>query len=390
VIELADAQARVLAACAPLEVERVALDRASERVCAEDLRAAVDLPPFDRSAMDGFAVRAADTPGRLAFAGDVPAGSVGPELAEGCALAISTGAAIPPGADAVLQSELARLADGSVSAQEAVAPGRHIRRRGEDVRAGDVLAETGERLSLQRISSLAAAGVGEAAVHRVAVVRVVVTGSELLPLGAPAQAGRIHDSNGLTLRLLAHRAGARVASEATVGDDVEATRRALAEGLESDALVVTGGVSVGRHDLVRPVLGELGVEEAFWRVRMRPGKPVSFGVRDRTLVFGLPGNPVSAVVGFLAFVEPALRRLAGERDAQMRTVPARLVGPAAPSGGRTTFLTSRLRHGSDGALEAEPTGRQGSHMTGALGRSDGFVVVSEPAEAGSVVPALVL
>jgi molybdopterin molybdotransferase len=271
-----------------------------------------------------------------------------------------------------------------------VAPGRHIRRRGEDVRAGEVLADVGERLALQRVSALASAGVGEVAAHRAPRVALLVTGSELLPVGAPAEPGRIHDSNGLTLRLLAMRAGAVVTGVGRVGDDAAATREALAAGLDADVLVVTGGVSVGEHDHVRPALAALGVEEAFWGVRMRPGKPISFGTRGATLVFGLPGNPLSAVVGFLAFVEPALRRLAGEPDAAMRTVPARLAAGAVPSGGRATFLTARLRPAADGVLEAEPTTRQGSHMTGALGESDGFVLLDAPAAAGSVVPALVL
>ena len=389
-IELEEAQALALAAATPLAPQRVALSAAAGRVAAEPVRAVVDLPPFDRSAMDGYAVRSADTPGELRLAGDVPAGAVGPPLEPGCALGISTGSALPEGADAVLQSELAAAGDGIVRAEEAIPPGRHIRRRGEDVRAGDALVAAATRLDVARIASLAAAGVGEVAVHRPPRVEILVTGAELLPVGAPPQPGRIHESNGLTLRLLAEAVGAQVSEHGVVADDRDATRAALAGALDADVLLVTGGVSVGEHDHVRPALAGLGVEEVFWRVRMRPGKPVYFGRRGATLVFGLPGNPLSAVVGFLALVEPVLRRLAGEAGARMRTVPARLTVDAEPSGGRTTFLTSRLRHGADGVLEAEPTGRQGSHMTGALGASDGFVLVAQPASAGALVPALVL
>ena len=389
-IELAEAQARVLAAATPLPAERTSLAAAAGRVLAEPAHAVVDLPPFDRSAMDGYAVRAADTPGELRLAGDVPAGAVGPALEPGCALGISTGAAVPAGADAVLQSELAEVAGDVVRATEQIAAGRHVRRRGEDVREGDELAGPGTRLDAARVSSLAAAGVGEVVVHRAPALHLVVTGAELLPVGAPPQPGRIHESNGLTLALLARAAGAGVTDHGVIADDRDATREALARGLDGDVLVVTGGVSVGEHDHVRPALGELGIEEVFWRVRMRPGKPVYFGRGDGVLVFGLPGNPLSAVVGFVAFVEPALRRLAGERDAAMRTVPARLAADTAPSGGRTTFLTARLRHAADGVLEAEPTARQGSHMTGALGESDGFVIVAAPASAGDLVPAVVL
>jgi molybdopterin molybdotransferase len=390
VIELADAQARVLAACTALSPERLPLAAAAGRVTAGDVRAPGDLPPFDRSAMDGYAVRAADTAGPLRLAGDVPAGTLGPALEPGSATGISTGAALPAGADAVLQSELAEVRDGTVHPAEPIAAGRHVRRRGEDVRAGDVLVAAGTRLSVARVASVAAAGIGEVAVHRAPELHLLVTGAELLPAGAPPQPGRIHDSNGLTLALLAAAAGARVTDQGVVTDEREATRAAIEAGLAGDVLVVTGGVSVGDHDHVRPALADCGVEEDFWRVRVRPGKPVWFGRRGGTLVFGLPGNPLSTVVGFLAFVEPALRRLAGEADARMRTVPARLTADAAPTGGRATFLTARLRHGDDGVLEATPTARQGSHMTGALGESDGFVLVEQPASAGALVGALLL
>ncbi|HYH87995.1 MAG TPA: gephyrin-like molybdotransferase Glp [Solirubrobacteraceae bacterium] len=391
--DLPEATELVLAAAAPLEAERVPLADAAERVAAEEGRSTVDLPPFDRSAMDGYAVRATDTGGgSLRLVGELAAGAVATATLEpGTALGITTGAPIPPGADAVLRSELAELADGAVRATEPVPAGRHVRVRGEDVHAGDLIAPAGEPLTLARVSSLAAAGVGEIAVHRRARLHLFVTGSELLPLGAPPEPGKIHESNGLMVRLLAERAGAQVIDHGVVGDDFESTRAAVETGLGGDVLVASGGVSVGPHDHVKPAFEACGVDEVFWRVRVKPGKPLWFGRRGATLVFGLPGNPLSSIVGFLTLIEPALRRLHGERDPAMRTVRARLTEAAGPSDGRTTFLTSRLVEGADGVLEATPTANQGSHLTGALGQSDGFAIAphgSGPLPAGAQVDAV--
>ena len=401
-----EALALVLDGIAPLESVRVPLAEAAGRVAAEDAAAAVDLPPFDRSAMDGYAVRSSDiaqgVPLRLE--GGVAAGEVASaELAPGAAAPISTGAALPPGADAILQSELAEAGDGRVVPAQAVEPGRHVRCRGEDVRAGDVLARAGEALSVPRLSALASAGVGEAAVHRRPRLHLLVTGSELLPLGAPPQPGRIHESNGLMVSLLARRAGAEVVDGPVVPDDRDATLAAIRAGLEGDVLVVSGGVSVGPHDHVKPAFEASGVEEVLWRVRIKPGKPMWFGRRTQTtsssgtggdtLVFGLPGNPLSSIVCFCVFIEPALRRLQGEPDARPRLTRGRLAVPAGPSDGRTTFLTSRIAPAADGVLEATPTERQGSHMTGALGESDGFAVAphgSGALEAGAAVDLLLL
>ena len=385
-ISIDEALDLVLSGLAPLSGERVSLADAAGRVVAEPAASAVDLPPFDRSAMDGYAVRAADTaPGvPLRLAGGVAAGEVAAATLEpGTAARVSTGAAIPPGADAILQSELAVEQDGSVAPERALQPGTHVRFRGEDLHAGDELAPAGSLLTLARISALASAGVGEVAVHRRPQLNLIVTGSELLPIGAPPEPGRIHESNGLMVRLLADRAGASVVDHGVIGDDRQATREAVSAGLEGDVLVVSGGVSVGPHDHVKPAFEDCGVEEVFWRVRIKPGKPLWFGRRGDTLVFGLPGNPLSTIVCFCVFIEPALRRLAGEADARPRLEAGRLTTAARASDGRTTFLTARLQPGADGVLDATPTERQGSHMTGALGESDGFAVAQE--EAGELL-----
>jgi len=395
--DLADALALVLGGVEPLAAERVSLEDAAGRVAAGEGRSLVDLPPFDRSAMDGFAVRAQDVAvGRpLALAGDVAAGADvrARELAPGSALRISTGAAIPAGADAVLQVEHAEAVDGRVTPTRAVERGLHVRRHGEDVRAGDLLLRPGERLTLPRLSSLAAAGVGAIAVHRRPRLHLLVTGDELLAAGAPPQPGKVHESNGLLVRLLARRAGAELVDHGVVADDAGATLAAVEAGLAGDVLVVTGGVSVGPHDHVKPAFAAAGVDEVFWRVRMKPGKPLWFGRRGATLVFGLPGNPLAVIVCAAVFVLPALRRLAGERDAGPALIRGRLGEPAGPSDGRTTFLTARLERAADGVLEAFPTRRQGSHMTGALGVSDGFAIAphgSGELPAGAAVDLLAL
>ena len=378
-----------MAACAvPLPAETVPLDAATGRIAAEDARSAVDLPPFDRSAMDGFAVRAADTspPRALTIAGELAAGDVAADaLAPGTALGITTGAALPAGADAILRVEDASVDGDRVTPAGPVAAGTHVRYRGEDVARGHVLAPAGTELGVQHVTALASAGVGAVAVHRRPVVHVLATGTELLEVGAPPEPGRIHESNRLTLRLLAERAGAEVVLHPVVPDDAAATAAAVEAALAGDALAISGGVSVGPHDHVKPALEERGVEEVFWRVRLKPGKPMWFGRRGAKLVFGLPGNPLSTVACFLLFVGPALRRMQGETGAAPRFVPARLTVSARPADGRTTLLTARIERGSDGVPEATPTEGQGSHLTGALAASDGFVVV--PHGTGELRPA---
>ena len=380
----------------PLQAERVPLEHAPWRIAAEDARSAVDLPPFDRSAMDGYAVRAGDvTPGvALRVAGAVAAGEAADEAIEaGSAVAVTTGAALPAGTDAILRVEDAEAADGRVTPTAPVRPGLHVRYRGEDVRAGEVLARAGERLDVAKITALASAGVGEVAVHRRARVHVLATGSELLPVGAPPEPGRVHESNRLTLRVLGEHAGAEVVLHPVVADDPEATRAAVEAGLAGDVLAVTGGVSVGEHDHVKAAFAACGVEEVFWRVRLKPGKPLWFGRRDATLVFGLPGNPLSTLACFLLFIAPALRRLHGEPDAAPRFSRATLAAPAKPDDGRTTLLTAVIARDADGGLVATPTEQQGSHLTGTLAGTQGFVVAPHRAgvqPAGARVDVLLL
>jgi molybdopterin molybdotransferase len=390
VIDLDEAWGRIAAAARPLASEIVPLRDAVGRIAVEGVRSPLDLPGFDRSAMDGYAVRAQDTaPGAppLRLVGAIAAGQeTGAAVGPGEAMGITTGAALPPGADAVLRSEHAELdADGGLRATEPLTAGRFVRYRGEDVVSGDVLVEAGSRITVGRLSVLASAGVTGVTVRRAPRVHLLTTGDELVPAGQDLKPGQIHDSNGPVLTELARGAGGEVVDQGAAPDDASEIAARVRTALASaDVLLISGGVSVGEHDHVKAVLVAEGVEELFWRVRLKPGKPVYCGMRGDTFVFGLPGNPLSVVVCFLALVEPLLRRLQGEEDAALRLQPGRLAASAEAEDGRTTFMTASFERAADGVLEATPTTRQGSHMTGALAESDGFVVA--PHGAGRLGP----
>jgi molybdopterin molybdotransferase len=370
-----EAQARVLERVQPLAGEPVPLEQAAGRVLAQAGVAAVDLPPFPSSAMDGFAVRAEDTPGRLPVVARIPAGRPAPRaLAPGEAMAIATGGAVPDGADAVVPIEYVVDRDNEVEIPEAAPAGANVRPRGGDVRAGAEVVGAGERLGPAQVGALAAAGVAELVCARRPRVVVVATGSELRRAGESLAPGQIYESNGLLLEAALVRAGAAVERLGTVDDTEEAHRAALERGLDADVLVTTGGVSVGPHDLVRTIERELGVEEVFWGVAVKPGKPVSFGVRDRTLVFGLPGNPVSSLVGFELFVEPAVLALQGVRDPLPAFDRGRLASPVRQNPARDELV--RARSSSDDAgVVLDPVSGQDSHMIVRAAGADALVHV---------------
>lgn len=372
-LTLEDAQGRVLDRTRVLPAELVPVGDAADRVVAEEVRASVDLPPFASSAMDGFAARAADLPGTLRIVGESAAGRpFDLPLDAGAAVGISTGAVIPEGADCVVPIENVVQHDNSVEISQPVAAGAHLRPRGGDVAAGDVVVPAGDRLTPARLAAAAASGVAELSCTRRPRVSVLATGSELVDPGGSLRPGQIYETNGLMLSSVLAAAGAEVVSQPPVADEEGPLREALERGLEADVLVTSGGVSVGEHDLVRATERELGVEEIFWRVSIKPGKPVSFGVRGETLVFGLPGNPVSALVGCELFVKPALRALQGLTDPFPRFEPGTLGADLRRNEERDEFVRARSRVDGE-ILVLEPVIGQESHMIVRSAAADALV-----------------
>jgi molybdopterin molybdotransferase len=353
-----EALALVLEWVHPLEGEDVPVGQAAGRVVAEPALAVTDLPPFDSSSMDGYAVRAADTPGHLTLVGHSAAGKPeSRELGAGEAIVISTGAVVPVGADAVVPVE---LTSGEVEA-ESVEPGANVRPRGGDARVGDVIVESGDVLRPAQLGALAAAGVATVRCTRRPRVCILATGSELRVPGETLAPGEIYESNTVLLAAQLDSVGAEVTVLASVSDAEDALRAALERGLDADVLVTSGGVSVGPHDLVRGALAELGAEEVFWRVAVKPGKPIAFAVRGETLVFGLPGNPVSSLVGFELFVRPALLALQGAREHRPAYLPGLLGAAVRRSADRDELVRARIRV-EDGAVVLDPLTGQESHM----------------------------
>ena len=366
-IEIDEARRRVLAAVQPPGPETVPLASALGRVLAEDLESGLDLPPFVSSAMDGWAV-AAGPAAELPVVGESRAGRpFDGGLESGAAVRISTGAEVPTGADAVVPVERSEELEGRIVRLPESLPGENVRGAGEDVRAGDVVLRTGTALGPAEVAVAASLGRTELSCARRPRVALLVTGDELVEPGAELGPGRIYSSNGWALAGQAAAAGAEVVLTETVRDSADATRAALERALaEADVVCVSGGVSVGPHDHVKAELAALGVEEHFWGVRLKPGKPTWFGARGRVLVFGLPGNPVSAMVTFQLFARPALRALQGDQAGPVRS-SGTLAAPVRLSPKREQAVRVRLEAGDRGWL-ATPTGEQGSHrLTSMLG-----------------------
>jgi len=366
-----EALARVLEHARALPGEDVAVADAAGRVLASAAVARVDLPPFPSSAMDGYAVRATDTPGVLTVAGRSAAGHpAGIELTTGNAIAISTGAVVPDGADAVVPVERTRGGEGTVDVEQ-VARGENVRPRGGDTAAGDTVVPAGATCGPAQLGALAAVGLERVRCARRPRVAVLATGSELRLPGEPLGPGEIYESNTVMLAAQVRRAGAEVEVHGAVADDADATRAALERGLDADVLLTSGGVSVGEHDLVRGLLAELGVVEVFWRVAVKPGKPVAFSTRGSTLVFGLPGNPVSSFVGFELFVRPALAALQGAKDPRPAFLPARLGAALPRNAARDELVRARI---GDGGIVQPLTGQE-SHMIARAAHANALVLV---------------
>ncbi len=365
--------------------ELVGLDDADGRVLAEDVAAPADMPAFDYSAMDGYALRSVDLSqpssgaARLAVVGESRTGRVPPELARGTAMRVFTGAPLPAGADAVvMQEQVARDGDVAVLDPSAVRPGQHVRRRGEDLAAGTLALRRGTRLRPAHLSL--AAALDRAALRVAARPRVIViaTGDELRAPGTPARAGSIPESNTVALRAMARRAGAVTDARSLVPDDRVATERAFADALdEADVVVSVGGVSVGDHDLVRPALAAVGVTLDFWRVALRPGKPLAIGTlarpgRPDAVVVGLPGNPVSALITFAMFGAPLLRAMQGDTSPISAPVRARITRAYRHQPGRLELARAFARREGD-HLVVTPIDNQSSGAPTTMAHANALV-----------------
>lgn len=375
----------VLDRVAPLPSRRVALSEALGCVLAEDVKADIDLPPFDKSIVDGYAVRSSDLSGenrRLRIGEEIAAGTVPTRpIHPGEAAVILTGAPMPEGADAVVMIERTNRVGSLVEIDScAVTPGQNRLLRGREMRAGDVVLACGDVLNPLRLGLLASVGRPIVRVIPRPGVAVVSTGDELVEPNQMPGPGQIRNSNATMFRALATSSGVAVESQLHVRDDPEALHEVLGRGLAADVLLISGGVSAGKRDLVPGALERLGVAKVFHKIRLKPGKPLWFGIgparRDDgagTLVFGLPGNPVSGVVGFLLFARPALRVLAGLPVLDAATISARLGTSFTHAGNRPSYHPARLSRGSS-SIEVIPMAWGGSADLRTVASADGFAV----------------
>jgi molybdenum cofactor synthesis domain-containing protein len=402
VIPLEDARARVLAACSPLPPRRLLLADALGRVLAEPVVSGVDVPPFANTAMDGFAVRAADTAGApvgLRVIGTLAAGAdpAGLTVGPGQAVRIMTGAAIPAGADAVVMVERTSTEGEVVTVEVAATAGDHVRPAGDDLQAGQTVFEAGAVLTPGHLGVLASLGLSEVTVFPAARVGVLSTGDELVEGSAPLRPGQIRDSNRPTLLAMVREAGCEAVDLGTARDDEDVIQSKLEEGLATcDAVVTSGGVSVGDFDYVKVVLDKIGRMD-WWQVAIRPAKPFAFGVagpRD-TPVFGLPGNPVSSMVSFEMFVRPGLRRMMGHPDGRLlRPVVSAIAGEALPRRPDGKLHLDRVVavNGADGRIHVRRSGGQSSHLLRAMALANALALLpdGEGVAAGGAVDVMVL
>lgn len=377
-ISIHDAVDAVLAAARPLSDEEVPLLQALGRAAAGRIVSPEQVPTFANAAMDGFAVAGAELEaGRREFrvVVDIPAGRfVGEAVGPGDAARIMTGAPLPPGVDTVVQVEHTTVSGDAVTVETAPETGANVRPAGEDVAEGDVLFEQGAALGAAEVGLLAAVGIERVRVVRRPRVAILATGSELIPAGRPLQPGQIRNSNSFTAYGQAVAAGADPILLGIARDDPDETRRLLAAALENDVVVTSGGVSVGDYDFVKQVQEELGVQRRFWGIATKPGKPLAFGTRGDTLVFGVPGNPVAAMVSFEMYVRPAILALQGRRDVYrpwFRAAAAEAVGPTKE---RTEVRRCRLSH-VDGRVRFTTTGPQGSGILSSMAGAEGLFFV---------------
>jgi molybdopterin molybdotransferase len=378
-ISVAQALDQVLAHAAPLPAEPVSLNDALGRVLADDLAALRTQPPADVSAMDGYAARTADLatiPARLRVIGEVAAGRpVTAAVGAGEAARIFTGGVMPPGADTVVVQEITEHTGDTVTVLKPVSQGRHIRRQGLDFRRGDTLFAAGHRLSARDLALLAGMNHPRVPLHRRPKVALFATGDELVAPGEEPGPGQIVYSNGFALTALAHQQGATVIDLGLVRDELETTIAAVraARNAAADILVTTGGASVGEYDLVHKAFAAEGMDLSFWRVAMRPGRPLMHGRLGGMHVLGLPGNPVSAYICAFLFLVPLIRRMSGRSDLSPSTESALLGSDLPENDERADYLRAKLRHGADGPIAtAFPV--QDSSMMVPLAKADCLII----------------
>jgi molybdopterin molybdotransferase len=382
-LELEEALARILAAIPPPASESIPLGEAHGRVVLDRVVSALDLPPFDNSAMDGYAVRAQDVvsarpdaPARLRVVGKVAAGETfGGEVPSGACVRLFTGSTLPRGADAVVMQEDTRVEPNSpdeVLVLEPAKPWESVRLRGEDIKRGAIVAEAGQAVTAGLVNLLAATGMAKVTAGRRPIVGLLATGSELKEPGQSLEPGQIYDSNRLALAALIRQAGGIPKSFPVVADALAATRVALADAFsQCDLLVTSGGVSVGERDFIKIAFEQAGGDLQFWRVAIKPGRPFVFGRYHEKLLFGLPGNPVSAFVTFLLLVRPALLRWQGATDVSLPAHPGLLIDALANDGPRRHF--ARVKVNATGQVCS--AGMQASHVLSSLAAANGLVDV---------------
>jgi len=388
-----DALKAILARVPPVTAEQVALDQANGRVLAAPVIAGHNQPPFDASAMDGYAMRAEDVGegARLRVIGTSQAGaSYGGGVHRGEAVRIFTGAPVPPGADTVIMQEEAVREGDFVTFTVPARHGHSVRPKGNDFSTGQQLLKAGTRLTPMQIAVAAAANQAKLSVARRASIALLATGDELVPPGTPLGPDQIVASNSIGLSAMLSPYARQISDHGIVADKPDQLRETLHGILaaEPDFLITTGGASVGEHDLVQDILKTLGVSLDFWRINMRPGKPLMFGTRGRTLVFGLPGNPVSAMVTAMVFIKPALRAFLGHADPEPWQLP--LAAPTPPNTARRHFMRARLAQ-TDSGMQAQPINQTDSGHTSSLAAADLLIVQPEhdPGQpAGTLVEAM--
>ena len=396
-LSVEEALARIIADVTPTVVDTIPIERAAGRVLAEPLTARITQPPFDASAMDGYAVRAADVaklPAKLRIIGQAAAGHpFDGEVRPGEAVRIFTGAPVPAGANAIVIQENTTSTDGFVEVREGNPDSGHIRRRGFDFKEAEIILQAGRRLGPRELTLAAAAGYGELPVRRKPLVAILATGDELVPPGILPGPGQIVSSNPLGVAAMLMQAGAETRLLGIANDTRDSLVQHIEAARDADVLVTIGGASVGDHDLVGPVLQSLGMELSFWKIAMRPGKPMLHGRLGSQRVLGLPGNPVSSLICTRVFIVPLVRALLGLPQEEAAAMRARLSEPVESNGPRQHYMRAVLERGPEGHPQVRLARSQDSSLLAPLAASNALIVRPPHAPAlpaGSEVSVLLL